>query len=264
MFARMLKHDLKDTWRILWIALALCLSAGIMGCGTLRMMFRVNENSALMVLTVIAMLGSILALIACAAAACFIPLIQFYRSRYSERGYLTFTLPLNEHQILLSGVVNIAVSWLACLVVVFISMGILLFFGIADMDGHRWEIIRELPENLHRLLYPMDFGDLAVWILGMICGIFQQIMLILLSITIGSVLARKHRILAAVGVYYVINFAISLITAIFTLSAVLTEAGYGNLSFCLVMNHSSVLALIVGVTSYFVMHYLVRKKLNLV
>ena len=89
----------------------------------------------------------------------------------------------------------------------------------------------------------------------------------LLSITIGSLIAKKHKILASIGIFYGISMAVSTISSIFSMTSMLSSMVLSGGNIDSIMSETivapSVLMLIIGVGGYFLMHYLVKKKLNL-
>ena len=84
--------------------------------------------------------------------------------------------------------------------------------------------------------------------------------MLMLSVTVGSVIAKKHKVLAAVGTYYAIQVAMSIAEALTMTSVVMLDGvGYAFNVF----SASLLLMLAVTVGGYFLMHYLADKKLNL-
>ena len=93
-------------------------------------------------------------------------------------------------------------------------------------------------------------------------GFLAEIVVLMLSVTIGSVIAKKHKILAAVGCYYGINLVISFVSGICSLAmAFAAEVNAGWIMG--LFGSNAVLLLVVAVAGYFLMHFLADKKLNL-
>ena len=90
-------------------------------------------------------------------------------------------------------------------------------------------------------------------------GIIALLCVIILisGLTIGALIAKKHKILAAVGVYYGISMVQSFI---YSLIAIKTTTAEGVDMF---LASPGVMGLITAVCGYFLMHYLTSKKLNL-
>ena len=84
----------------------------------------------------------------------------------------------------------------------------------------------------------------------------------MLSVTVGSVVARKLKFLAAIGIYYGIQVAVSLIT-----SVLMVLTGVTATSSTTLLDHfflyPTILMAALGIGAYFLMHRLASKKLNL-
>ena len=96
------------------------------------------------------------------------------------------------------------------------------------------------------LLYFMSFG-------GFIKAILQSLLLtLMLSITIGSIIAKKHPILVAILVYYGIN----IVQFFITIPLLMQEQAP-------VVTAVNLLSLAVILGSYWAMYYLTSRRLNL-
>ena len=93
-------------------------------------------------------------------------------------------------------------------------------------------------------------------------AVLAEIIILMLSVTIGSVVVRKLKVLAAIGIYYGINIVLSLgNTIIMVVSGLLSSNSidFYNQFFL----YPTILMLALGTGGYFLMHYLASKKLNL-
>ena len=90
-----------------------------------------------------------------------------------------------------------------------------------------------------------------------IVGAFSELILFMLAVTIGALIARKHKILAAVGVYYGIGMLQSFVMSMLLLNATTSE------DVNVLLASPGVTGLLLAVSGYFLMHWLVTKKLNL-
>ena len=86
----------------------------------------------------------------------------------------------------------------------------------------------------------------------------------MLSITIGSLIAKKHKILAAFGIGYLISMLVSFITSFLSITELAAvDSIYGEISMDSTMIVTGILMLAISVGGYFIMHYLVKNKLNI-
>lgn len=265
MFAKLLKHEFKSVSQPLTIASIAALLAGALGGflfwaiydGTLM-----ENHEVLFTVMVILFGGVIIALVAYGIGTEILLLYRFYKSKFSDEGYLTFTTPASTHQILLSSILNIFLWMLICIVVLFIAF---CFILIPILIKVPWdpEVFNEVRESFRMLGYETNFAIL--YIVSMIGNIAYSLVLPLLSITIGALVAKKHKLLCAFGVGYGINMAVGTLSSVLASSIyILALSGSADLDFMLNMYWMyPVLMLTIGIVGYFVMHYLIDKKLNI-
>ncbi len=146
---------------------------------------------------------------------------NFYKSMYSNKGYLTMTLPLSSHELLLgkifAGIIWIIISF----VVLFLGFGLMvLMFSI--MENSVLEQLSFLLEALSQLVSTVYFYE----------GILAIIIFIISFITVGFTVltiiqtkfTRKHKAIWAIVAYValivinnILRYAFVKIIAIFGL-----------------------------------------------
>ena len=273
MFAKLLKYEWRATRGFLGLLSLICLSAALVGGLSMRYLVWVSEldtqEDVAIVLSVLTMIFAFIAIVICCVAMELYAVWRFYKSRFTDEGYLTFTLPVTTHQILLSGFVNCLLGVLSSLVALGISYLVLLLLGFSALDNFfpsLWEVLPLAMENLWRLFSGETGTFLGLLLLEVVAGVLNSTVMMMLAVTIGSILAKKHKVLAAIGVYYGINMVMSLITSV--LGVVLGLSVYSSQSsgmdvFSSMMLWNAGLFLIVAVGGYFLTHWLVSRKLNL-
>ena len=240
MFSKLLKHEWKATSGLL-IILSLCaLGVGAMGGGMLRLLNYVSEHMLDNGMAAIATSGLssmlfflMIALVAYILAVQFITLFRFYKNKFTDEGYLTFTLPVTTHQIFLSSFLNILI-WLVISVVVLMLSGLLmLLIGVGDPLLQILEALREVTQSLGALFSDWELpgaGALMTFALLHIPVMpVYNIVLLMTSITLGCVLAKKHKILATIGMYYCIHMGVNMLSSILSVVPTLLMIG-GTLS----------------------------------
>ena len=269
MFTKLLKQDWRARWGVLGILCLICLSAAVLGGGSMRYLVWASNQSETMklptVLCVLAMVMSFVAIAVCCVAQLFFQLWRFYKSCFTDEGYLTFTLPVTTHEILLSSLINTFLGVLLMVVVACVSLGGLLLLGFSGVEGFwpaLWELVPRMAEELARVFSGEVLGYALLMLLAGILGMICQIVMLMLCITIGAMVAKKHKLLAAVGAYYGIQVAVTLVEAVFLPTQILTVAGESNL-FYRIFGMNILLVLILSLLSYFGMYYLTDRKLNL-
>ena len=287
MFSKLLKHEWKANAGLLTILSACALGVGLLGAGILRAIVYMSENMLSDELAAIAtsslssmMVFVVLALVAYALAVQFINIWRFYKNKFTDEGYLTFTLPVNPHQIFLSSFLVI-LAWLAISVFVLIcAAAMMIFIGLGEPIEGMYEalgnIFINVDEGVDYIGQSMQgFGAfLGLSILEIFVAPVYAIVLLMTSITLGCVLAKKHKILATIGMYYVINMVVNIVSSIISMVPTILLVFNGmNDNDAFMDRYFVYMALTVGLTlllqvglaigGYFWSTYLMKHKLNL-
>ena len=279
MFSKLLKHEWKANSGLLGI-LSLCsLGIGVLGIFVMRGIIYMSElaekeDAAYLGVTGLSTIlpFMFLTLFAYFLAVQFINVFRFYKSRFTDEGYLTFTLPVNAHQIFLSSFLNILFWLLISAVVVVVAVILIVVVGA-------WEPLTEFFREMQE--YGGTFEDIymeeinepgyqtfnVLTIISAVLSVPYSIILIMTSITLGCGLAKKHKILASIGMYYGINVAVGMVESILTVVPTIAMASdfydryyiYTNWTIGITM------ALQVGLMlgGYFLSTHLMKHKLNL-
>lgn len=209
---KLLKYDLRSTFTIWWIASLAMLGIAALGGVSLRLLVSLDyyaEDPLTVIRGFSGMMGVMAAyigLIAYSLVMTFFLLKRFYCHFFTDEGYLTFTLPVSRHKLLASKVLMVlaydALMWLVIIasVAVFITTGLvgMDFFSLAEMMEGLREGIGFLSRACGGFL-PVYGLELA---LAMVAQSAFSALFAYLCITIGAIVAKKQKILAAVGVYY--------------------------------------------------------------
>lgn len=198
--------------------------------------------------------------------------VHFYRTMYTDQGYLTHTLPVTKHQLLISKLL-VSSLWV-CFILLSIYLSIILL-GLSMLSavmpsGYSlasfWqEFSPEIREALYMMKEDLDL-DLIRWLVSMlvmaVIGPFPTVMILFGSISLGQ-LFPKHRVLMAIVSYLVITVAVSLVTSLFQSVAAVTLYGsvgsYVNMS----MDSGFLINLLAAIGLYFASWYVNARKLNL-
>lgn len=200
--------------------------------------------------------AAVLAVALSLAASVFYALWRYYRSRFTEEGYLTYTLPVNNHRLMLSSilasVLEILLVGLATVAAVAIAFGIFaaeLPWNEVDR-GLVWSRFEELLHGLRPVV-----GDVLLVLLNIVLMCLATLLTLMLAVTIGATAAKKHPVLLAIAVYY----GLSLVRM----------AAYLNAADAAYLSSGATLAALAGVNAaatliaYFWMYYLTSRRLNL-
>lgn len=271
MFAKLLKYEWKASAGLLGILSGAAVIAGLLGGVCLRYVLSLLEssgentaNAAIAVPLLFLSMFLFLALIAYMFSVQIILYSRFYKSRFTDEGYLTFTLPVSTAQNYLSALTNIliwqVISDLVMALAIFALLGISLS-GLPGFDSAMNETVLDLP---------LTNNDMPEFWLSLLLGLVSCIcapVLIMTSITLGAVLAKKHKVLAAIGMYYVVSMVSSMLMSVGSTVLMLQELEYSastsNDTMMLVTGIEIVIQLALAVGGSFLSVRLMEKKLNL-
>ena len=280
MFAKLLKKELRSTLTTMWVISLAVFGASLVGAVLLRILTNYsyqmrNSDSVLVMLPAvlgIAFGAVILALVVYGVGGSLFILYRFYQNKFTDEGYLTFTLPVNAHQHLLSSWLAITIGNVMIAVTLGISVFCIVMFGTAQQGLWNMDMLNELVN-----VWPVIFrnfwdvitesaGSVAVWYyLAQLMQLLTSPLISIASIVIGAAVAKKHKILAAIGFNYLINTvsntAITLITSILAVITNFNKSSETMLEVSFILQPVCYIALAVG--AYFLSVHLMSKKLNL-
>ena len=260
MFGKLMKAEWRASRRAIGALCAVVLISGAL-LGLLGNLLLREENGNwqlpgfVNVLFSLLSVAAVLAVALSLAASVFYALWRYYRSRFTEEGYLTYTLPVNNHQLMLSSilasVLEILLVGLATVAAVAVAFGI--FAAELPWNEVDWGLVWSRFEELLSSFHPVA-GDVLLVLLNMVLMCLATLLTLMLAVTIGATAAKKHPVLLAIAVYY----GLSLVRMAACLNAADACASSG-----------AALAALAGVNAaatliaYFWMYYLTSRRLNL-
>ncbi len=239
MLGKLLKYDLKSTFKYWWILAITSFGASIFGGICFNVFYKSLSNGDASsefgaFLSIFAMLGFIMTVIVLAAfivvSEIFI-YIRFFKSFFSDEGYLTFTLPVKRHQLLTSKLLMAFITELCTIVLYTVEMIILFSFGFSamfsDLGINSFTEVFTVFSELGKLIFTPENAIAIVFLLIylleilLMCALsmFFMILVTFACITFGAVIAKKHKVLAAIGIYYLVSSTISSIPYIVIFAA---------------------------------------------
>lgn len=283
MFRKLLKYEWRANARLFWILSLAALGVALLGGGAMRTANYIvaTSQSDVAIATVVPGMYALcffcfLALIAYVSAVEIINLVRFYKNKFTDEGYLTFTLPVTARQIYLSTFVNILVWMLISCVIMMVGFFIMLAIGMgetlrewmADADlQYIWQMLMEGFAGLQNEMESLKGYNLYLVLMGitMVLSPLYMVSLIMGCLTVGSVLAKKHKILASIGIYYLFSVVSSTITSsltgTFTLSAIEMDSFFMIYNGTYIVQILMMIGVIVG--GFFLSTHLMKNKLNL-
>ena len=294
MLGKLMKYEWKNTWKAGCLMLLGMLIVTSLGCVVLHMrqfarLFddgNISGGQALGVMSVfVAILIIYVVMLLAATWGMLIYLgMRFYRSMYTDEGYLTHTLPVTTNQLFLSKVlvsgawyliveVGIGVSVLA--LVISMMTGLFDIGGVSGLlteyDGNFWAFLSDGIYELSRF-YKEQMGiNLAHYaltlLLSYVIGPFVTMITLFGALTIGQ-LSSRHKglmgILAYAGLTILTTVIGSVVQSVFVFGANMANQP-GNISATanVAYDINVLTSLLIVVVMYGVSYYIMNKKLNL-
>lgn len=284
MFSRLLKHEWRANRGLFGILSLAVLGLGIAAAVVMRIL--VNERdrledilegygSLLVIAMYMFLFFCVIGLALYAAGVSILLLYRFYKNKFTDEGYLTFTLPVKTTEIFWSSVVNMLLWRLISVVVVAAVVFLVTLFGTAsnslindevfEVIGKMFRLLRELnwAELFAERVFVVSFAEMLLMVL---VTPLYSVLIPVCCITVGAVLAKKHKILAAFGIYYGVNAVSGILSSVLSAWPLLIfspAAGNGKWSFAITFG---IQLLVIGgltVGAYFLTIHLMKHKLNL-
>lgn len=261
MFAKLLKHELKSTGGMLGLLSLAALAAGVIGGLLLR--YNMNAPATMEAYEMLSIVSSValpfvfVSLIAFAIGGEIYLAVQFYKRKFTDQGYLTFTLPVHAWQIYLSSLLNMMLWTFIIILVLVMAFACIFLIGIFDTEV--WHRLMEIQMNVRQ---EIEMGLTELEGISPVYSVIEFIssnVLMITSITLGSVLAKKHKVLGAIGSYYGVSMLISAVNS--WLSGMILYDAEPQMQLLFVP--SAILNLVVILGGSALSIYLMDKKLNL-
>ncbi len=279
MFANLLKYEFKHSSRILLPVSFGALLISAFGFVVMLAITYILKSQSYEIYLLVALLyllwyGLTIAMSLCSAATMIILSVQFYRNKFTDQGYLTFTLPVSTHKILISSLINY-VFWSIVTGIISSVGAIIMYAPMLIYEMETLPIISMDMQNVWTTIFSQIGASevfyiilyiIAIAIVFLCAGLAISI-LPYFAITLACTLVRKVKLLLAFGIGYVIYMIGYVITIaipfaeMLIYALLLPELSYPVLVPSLLL--LAVLYILFAIGGYFLMHYLTDKKLNL-
>lgn len=225
MLKKLLRYDFKSVLRYWWIAAVSTLGLAVIGGWSISVFE--NQKELPEMLYVVATLAAIVAVLGGIAFAIMTVILlfsRFYKNFFTDEGYLTFTLPVKRSSLLNSKLIaSVATIFMTGFVIV---VDILIALCIAYYEDI---FVKEFWIKLGKAIeeYFETYGGYAV--LAILQSIVSVILTVTISvlfatccITIASIIAKKAKVITAIGIYYLANSTVTFGLTMYNLFAMET------------------------------------------
>ncbi|MCI8265986.1 MAG: hypothetical protein HFH78_05955 [Lachnospiraceae bacterium] len=284
MLGKLIKYEWKGLRFPLMIMMIVLAGTMILTCGVI-LTINPKLDETLAWYSVMALMLSIFlyyfGIIGCTLGTTLIVVVRFYKTCYTDQGYLTHTLPVTPHQLLNSKILTAIFTQLLMIFAIILSIFIILQVGIHHVfsfipDYSYAELRHEFSIVFADILdsFEDEFGlrlglYIAYLLFYCIVGVISNVITLFGCVSLGQLYA-KHRIVGAIAAYFLLQFVmmiIGYITAIPMYTRMLAGTYYDNATVFGIMsptmNMSLLTTVLLAVVMYFVNLHMMTKKLNL-
>lgn len=293
MLGKLMKYEWKNTWKAGALMLLGMFIVTVIGCIVLQMpgvaeyldsndingaqtWLMISSFVAILILYVIMLLASTWGMLIFLG-------IRFYRSMYTDEGYLSHTLPVTANQLFLSKVLVSGAWYLFITIGIGISVLALLLsmmtglFNIGEVgimtqyNGNIWEFLSDAMYELSRVYEEqMEINLLHYGItllLTYVAGPFITLVTLFGALTIGQ-LSSRHKGLMGILVYAGLTILSSIIgstvQSVFIFGTnVMSSPGGVSVSANSAYDINVITSLLIAAIMYGVSYYILNRKLNL-
>ena len=284
MLGKLFKYENKSVSKLLTPMALAVIILPVLGALILKMQFifedKFEDGSIVSSIFSLASGIMIFFIVIATISACFISLFilmqRYYKNLFSDEGYLTFTLPVKTGSIILSKLFT-AVIW-SVIVAVCTIIGVMIFVLFGTSASFINNEVVDGFSQVFKQIFEFYFTGSAVQIIflielliSIIVSLFTNILLMYLAITIGCQIAKKHKVLASIGMYFVISSVVSVLSTI--IQVITTTTLYGGFDFIyveptlsdvtLILLPSIIFSIILGVCYFLLNNYILKNKLNI-
>ena len=210
MLKKLLKYDLRSVFRFWWIVALISVGMAVLGGFAQSILYDNDIPRVINVIASIVVFFSYFCMMGLAVLTQVLLFIRFYRNFFTDEGYLTFTLPVKRETLLNSKVLAGFIAMAAAAAVCALNFSII--FAIPQYEVFRSgeffrgikEGLREIPDHLVGPLIIMGIEMLVLAALVLLLSV----LFLYCCITFGSMLVKKGKLFASIGMYYGIGSSI--------------------------------------------------------
>ncbi|MCI8529529.1 MAG: hypothetical protein HFH82_10315 [Lachnospiraceae bacterium] len=273
MLGKLIKHEWKSTYKVGCLLLFAVVLITFMGWLAFQSPMWHNGGyrvTILDILSIVTIIMYVLLLIGVVYGVMIYVAVHFYRTMYTDQGYLIHTLPVTKHQILCS---KILVSGLWMLFIgIGMTISVMMLFSsliaavmpagytLPEAWGEIWGTFGELSEFI---LYEFDLDILRSFVVLLICMLispFTTVTILFGAISAGQFFT-KVRVLMAIVCYIGILIVNNIFSSI-AQNILILQASFGNyMDISTILN--TIINIMIAVGLYVVSWLVISKKLNM-
>ena len=270
MLGKLLKQDMKTMSRFACPMFIASAAVTIVCCTMLYFTFSFAEEAdtlwgAMIVVGSFYVMG-LIAIIIMAAIVSVMTAVRYYKSLFTDEGYLNMVLPVKTSTMFNAKILT-TVIWstlasavaVVCCVISFIVPTLLYDKEILDsffVDIDFFLTLITGNETMSAILSVLGT-------INTITGVVEGVLIIITAITVGSVVMKKNRVLGSILFYFIITFIQENVISIFQLIVTLAMGSLGEGGAIASSIFNLVVNIGVTVGMYFISYFILNKKFNI-
>ena len=221
MLRKVLKYDLSAIYKLWLILSATALGLSVL-CGLfIRSLVLDSSDAAIRIFFLLGAMLCIFGIMAYVIGVSITVIVRYYTNFFTDEGYLTFTLPVKRHILFNSKLLNAFIWDILTGAVTVICVIIILAISPENAENEcnaLTMIIREIPEVFPYIsmileqIWGWAIAYSVVAVLAFLASYVFKTVAIYCCITVGCVIVKKHKVLAAVGILYLGSSLLSMLS----------------------------------------------------
>lgn len=234
MLGKLIAYEFRGVWKPALIILVIMAVAGVAGSMSLATADALTDNYSYSSSDVTTDLSIVLTLFTLFAGFIvwagvvglfIVTVVRFYRTMFTDEGYLTLTLPVSTAALVMAKYLVGFVIMAAGTALAIILYSMMLAPLTSDYGLSASTTILAMLSGSFGFFDDQAPAAVAAGAANAIVGIGYQLGLAYLALTMGAWLAKRHKVAAAVGIYLGISWLLSLV---FSVANVLALVGIGD------------------------------------
>ena len=271
MLKKLLKHDMRTMAKSSLPMLIVSLVVSVILCAMLYFTLSFSAEGVDSIVGVMMVVTSFYAMGIMAIAAMYIvvyilSLVRYYKSLFTDEGYLNMVLPVETTTMLnakmLSTLIWFSIGAVTTAIGLFIAIGLPLLLYNCSILSELAEIFKLFISLFVSTSYAGPVGTLAI--ISVIVRFLESTVLVITATTIGASVMKRRRVLGAILFYFAITFVrenvISVIEFIIDF-ALIDAIGEGGVVLSLIAG--IILSIVISVGCYLVDRMILNKKFNI-
>lgn len=223
MLRKVLKYDLGAIWKIWLILSATSVALGAVGGVCMRLVENPELNFAFFPIVILGLILSFIGIIAYIVITSILIIVRYYNNFFTDEAYLTFTLPVKRSTLFDAKILTAFIFNTASALVFSVSLCLmLLIWPGADGSPMLFYVFEDFKDVFETLFILAKDNETAWWIIAysvafiilLLASFIYSTMATFACITFGGTVAKKHKILMSIAVYYGLNMALEVVSLI--------------------------------------------------